>query len=94
MTANADLITADFSDVLLVPNSAITADRTAGTYAVNVVTSHQDGQAVTETKAVTIGAKSDKFTEITSGLEAGDEVVLGTIEAPIAEIRIGPGGSQ
>ena len=92
MTANADLITADFTDVLLVPNSAITADRTAGTYMVNVMTGIEDGQNIIETVSVTIGAKSDEFTEIISGLSAGDEVALGTIEAPIAEIQIGPGG--
>ena len=92
MTANADLITADFSDLLLVPNSAITADRTAGTYTVNIVTGTENGQPIVETVSVTIGAKSDEFTEITSGLSAGDEVALGEIEAPIAEIQIGPGG--
>jgi len=38
MTANARLITAEHDNVLLVPNAAITADREAGTFTVNLVT--------------------------------------------------------
>ncbi|MEM8858692.1 MAG: efflux RND transporter periplasmic adaptor subunit [Chloroflexota bacterium] len=92
MTANADLITASFSEILLVPNSAITADRTAGTYTVKVVVDSEDGQNIIESVPVTIGAKSENYTEVTGGLSAGDEVALGEIEAPITEIQIGPGG--
>lgn len=92
MTANADLITADFSDVLLVPNSAVTADRTAGTYTVNLVIGSENGQNLIEAIPVTIGAKSDEYTEVTSGLSAGDEIALGEIVAPVTKIRVGPGG--
>lgn len=92
MTANADLITADFGDVLLVPNNAITADRTAGTYTVNVITGAENGQNLIDKIEVTIGAKSDEFTEVTSGLSAGDKVALGEIVAPVAERGFGPGG--
>ena len=49
MTANASLVTANIQDVLLVPNRAITADREAGKYYVNLV---RDGQVSQEEVAV------------------------------------------
>ncbi|MCB8981054.1 MAG: efflux RND transporter periplasmic adaptor subunit [Ardenticatenaceae bacterium] len=70
MTANADLITAQRSDVLLVPNRAITPDRAAGKYFVT----RADGEVV----EVTIGLRDDENTQITSGLEAGDELLVAT----------------
>lgn len=91
MTANADLITADFSDLLLVPSGAINADRAAGTYTVMQVTTGEDGQPTTVEVDVTIGNKTDEYIEIRSGLEAGDEVAIGQIEAPVADF-FGPPG--
>lgn len=75
MTANAELITAERENVLLVPNRAITADRQAGKYYVNLV----EGDTVTKTQ-VTIGLRDKDFTEITSGLSEGDELFIGEIE--------------
>lgn len=84
MTANADLLTAQRSDVLLVPNRAITPDRAAGKYFVT----RADGEVV----EVTIGLRDDENTQITSGLEAGDELVVETA-VPANEIGIPlPGG--
>ncbi|MFZ1397793.1 MAG: efflux RND transporter periplasmic adaptor subunit, partial [Candidatus Promineifilaceae bacterium] len=84
MTANADLITAQRSDVLLVPNRAITPDRAAGKYFVT----RADGQVV----EVTIGLRDGENTQITSGLAAGDELVVETA-VPVDEILPpGPGG--
>ena len=84
MTANADLITAQRSDVLLVPNRAITPDRTAGTYFVT----RADGEVV----EVTIGLRDGENTQITSGLEAGDKLVVQTA-VPANNIGIPlPGG--
>lgn len=78
MTANAELITADRSDVLLVPNSAITADRTTGRFYVNLVDeSAEDGYRRVE---VTTGLRDNRNTEITSGLEAGNELIIGSFE--------------
>jgi HlyD family secretion protein len=77
MTANADLVTAQKEAVLLLPNAAINVDRATGTYSVNLVTQN-DGSAppaTTETP-VTIGLRDGRYTEITSGLEAGDEVMI------------------
>lgn len=84
MTANADLTTAQRKNVVLVPNRAITADRESGRYYVNQIVS---GEMVrTE---VTIGLRDDAFTEITGGLQPGDQVFTGTIEAEL-DFRSGP----
>lgn len=89
MTANADLITSNREDVLLIPNAAINADRTAGTYSVNLVEIDAEGnQTITETP-VTIGLRDNQYTQIISGLEAGDQVIVGNI-GPL-EIQFGPG---
>lgn len=71
MTANADLVTAEKQDVLLVPNAAIQADRTTGTYSVWRV----NGETLEEVP-VTIGLRDGRYTEITSGLSAGDRLSL------------------
>jgi HlyD family secretion protein len=92
MTANARLITAQSEDVLLVPNAAITADRQNGTYSVNLVTAEEEGEPVTQEVVVTIGFRDDNYTQITSGLNAGDEVLVGELEAPI--IRFGNFGGE
>jgi HlyD family secretion protein len=72
MTANAELITANRENVLLVPNRAITADRQAGKYYVTRV----EGQETVQVE-VTIGLRDKNHTEVTSGLEAGDKLVIG-----------------
>ncbi len=82
MTANAKLITANNKNVLLVPNAAITADRQAETYWVNRVIGEKEGEPLTEEVEVTIGLKDNDFTQITGGLEAGDEVLVGELAAP------------
>ncbi|MFK7805347.1 MAG: efflux RND transporter periplasmic adaptor subunit [Anaerolineae bacterium] len=87
MTANADLITANRENVLLVATSALTADRDTGQYFVNVV--NADG--TTEQVEVSIGLRDSQFTQITSGLEEGIELLMGGIEAPVAEAGFGPG---
>ena len=84
MTANADLTTDQRRDVLLVPNRAIIADRQSGRYYVNRVI--DDELVQTE---VTIGLRDDAFTEITSGLQPGDQVHTGRIEVEF-DFRSGP----
>jgi multidrug efflux pump subunit AcrA (membrane-fusion protein) len=86
MTANADLVTAKRENVLLVPNRAITADRQTGTYSVRRI----DGETTTEVQ-VTIGTRDNNYTEITSGLEAGDQVSIAETQQGFA---FGPGGRQ
>jgi len=89
MTANAELVTASREGVLLVPNRAITADRQANKYYVNLI----QGDTVVKTE-VTIGLRDNKYTEITSGLKDGDELFIGEVsevldftQGPPEEIR-------
>lgn len=79
MTANARLLTDTVKDVLLVPNAAINANREKGTYTVNkVITNASGAQTLTEVE-VTIGLRDGRYTQITSGLQAGDELIIGSV---------------
>jgi HlyD family secretion protein len=84
MTANANLITAEKSDVLLVPNRAINVDRSSGRFSVNLLVNGE----VQETP-ITIGMRDGQNTEILEGLNAGDELVVGNA-APRVDIFSGP----
>ena len=75
MTANASLVTAQRSDVLLVPNRAISPDRAAGKYYVT----RADGEVV----EVTIGLRDDANTQITGGLAEGDELLIETAQPAV-----------
>ncbi|MCU0508128.1 MAG: efflux RND transporter periplasmic adaptor subunit [Anaerolineae bacterium] len=79
MTADADLITDAKTGVLVVPSQAITADREAGTYSVNLAGVDAEGKPTFTKTAVTIGLKDGDNTEITSGLKEGDRVLIGAI---------------
>ena len=82
MTANANLVTANRDNVLLVPNSAIRLDRDTGVYSVNQVTGRDEtGGVVVTAVNVTIGLSDNQYTQISSGLNEGDEVVLGVLTA-------------
>ena len=71
MTASVDVITARHVDVLTVPNRAIKVDRQTGrTYVEKLV-----DQKPVETD-VELGLRSDQVSEIVSGLEDGDEVII------------------
>lgn len=87
MTANADLITGERKGVLLLPNAAINADRSAGTYSVNLVQTDANGVQSFESVPVTIGLRDGDYTQITSGLAEGDQVLIGN-ELPV--VRFGP----
>jgi multidrug efflux pump subunit AcrA (membrane-fusion protein) len=86
MTANADLLTAERTDVLLVPNRAITADRETDTYYVDRI----DGDQIEQTEVV-IGLRDSQYTEIVEGLQEGDEVSLAEQET---ELPFGPPRSR
>lgn len=85
MSASASIITAVKQDVLLVPNSAIKLK--GSTYYVNVLDQNagsQSNQGITSPalpveKNVGIGLSDDNSTEIISGLNEGDNVVIRTI---------------
>lgn len=94
MSAEADLITAARTGVLLAPTAAITPDRAAGKHYVNRVHTGADGVRTTERVEVTIGLKDGNWTEITSGLRAGDEVVIGELTVPQQSGSVGLFGGQ
>jgi HlyD family secretion protein len=83
MTANADLITSEQDNVLLVSNRAVTADREAGKYYVY----RKEGDAVSKVE-VTVGSNDGSYTEIVGGLEEGDELVIDYVEEGLP---FGPG---
>lgn len=88
MTANANLITSQKSGVLLIPNEAINVDRSKGTYSVNLLTAGEIQEI-----PITIGLRDRQYTEVTSGLQAGDQLVVGNA-APRADLFTGPPGGQ
>jgi HlyD family secretion protein len=83
MTASASVVTDERSDVITVPNRAIT--RQGNNRTVRVVT--PDG---VETRTVQIGLANDQSTEIISGLNEGETVVIPTTTARASV----PGGTN
>jgi HlyD family secretion protein len=77
MTANANVVVSQASDVLMVPNSAIT--RLGGQAYVTVLSS--DGKTQTRTPVET-GTVGDSTTEISTGLSEGQKVVLPQLRLP------------
>ena len=91
MTADARLLAEQLTGVLLLPNRAIQADRAAGTYSVNLVTTAADGAETIESVPVTIGLRDNRYTQITGGLAEGDVVQIGN-DLPVASF--GPPDQQ
>ena len=93
MTADAQLITDQREDILLVANEAIKSDRSTDTYAIDVVTGRNEaGELTVEETAVTIGLRDGDFTQITSGLDVGVEVAIGYNPPPTR--GFGPGAND
>ena len=87
LTTNASIVTSSASNVLTVPNSALT--RLGGASFVNVL--GRDGKEVRT--RVTTGVVGDSTTEITQGLSAGDKVVLPQLRTTTGTTnRAGAGG--
>ncbi len=80
MTANAEVITHQLPQVLLVPNRAIQVDRAAGRYTVERVPPTSVDPAGSETVEITIGLRNATHTQVLSGLEAGDVVLVRSIK--------------
>jgi RND family efflux transporter MFP subunit len=85
MTANADLTTVEQEDVLLVPSQAIISDRETNTYYVYRV----DGDSLTRVE-ITIGLRDARHTEVTSGLEEGDQVSTRRVDNAGLDFTQGP----
>lgn len=83
MTASANLVTAEQRDVLLIPNRALIINREEGTYAVQLLVNGQASE-----QPVTIGLRDGRHTQITSGLNVGDTVLIGAVNAP--RVTFGP----
>ena len=90
MTANANLITANREGVLLVPNAAITVNRRDEIYTVNLVDYDSEGTMTTTEVEIDVGLSDNSYTQVISGLNEGDEVLLGSL-AELENDR-GPGG--
>jgi HlyD family secretion protein len=91
MTANANLVTTRQKDVLLLPNVAINIDRSTGTYSVNRVGADAAGNQTTEEVEVIVGLRDGDHSQITSGLQAGDQVLVGNA-IPVQQFGPGSGG--
>lgn len=70
LTATVDIVVERKVDVMLVPNRAVKRG-SAGRYTVDV----WNGKAI-DVRHVTIGLSNDTMTEIVSGLEVGEEIVV------------------
>jgi RND family efflux transporter MFP subunit len=81
MTADVDIVVAQADEALLVPNRAITADRAAGLYFVELPS--VDG--TTERQEVLVGIRNESHTQILAGIEEGSVVVLPEIPNQRAE---------
>jgi HlyD family secretion protein len=84
MTATVDIVVERKVDVMLVPNRAVKRG-TAGRYTADV----WDGKSI-DTRNVTIGLSNDTVTEITTGLEVGEEVVVSNSSTGLLQ-RLGQG---
>ena len=85
MTANANVVVSQVSDVLLLPNSAVTH---VGSQSF-VTLLGRDGKTQTRVQVET-GVTGDNTTEIVSGLNQGDKVVLPQLKTTTQQ----PGGTR
>ena len=76
MTANAEIVREEREDALLVPNLAISFDPETGSK--YVTRQRADGLELVQ---ITTGLVTDQFSEVLSGLESGDEVVVSSTSA-------------
>ena len=72
MTANASIIVEEIEEVIIVPNWAVRLNRESGQAFVNRLLPNNIIEEVT----VTTGLRNDQFSQILSGLQEGDVVVV------------------
>jgi macrolide-specific efflux system membrane fusion protein len=84
MTANVAVITARRDDVISVPSAAISTSGGVSTVKVR-------SNGVDETRIVVTGLKGDGTTEVTSGLDAGEQVVMsvGVVSSSVSNANTG-----
>ena len=83
MTATINLVVEGREDVLSLPNGALRRDR-GGSYVLAL------RGAGLERRAVAVGFRGSEFTEVISGLEAGERVLVGRGQ----ECRAGETGEE
>jgi HlyD family secretion protein len=72
MSANASIVVQEVDDVLIVPNWAVRLDRETGdAYVLQKMADGAISEVVVET-----GLRNEQFSEVLSGLQAGDVVVV------------------
>jgi len=86
LTVTVTIVVEEKTDVLLVPNAAITSER--GQSYVQVVT--ESGE--TEERAIQTGTTDYQFTEVTDGLSEGEQILVpqGTVTTPATTTEQGP----
>ncbi|MCL2324104.1 MAG: HlyD family efflux transporter periplasmic adaptor subunit [Actinomycetia bacterium] len=89
MSVTAQIVTASAANVLMVPNTAID-QASDGSYTVQVARGGNTNDLNTVT--ITIGIANDSYTEVKSGLSAGDVVISGTSAATSTSTSGGGGG--
>jgi HlyD family secretion protein len=72
MSANASIVVERLDDVLMVPNWAIRLDRETGLAYVN----RMNGDGTVQEVVVETGLRNEQFSQVISGLAAGDRVVV------------------
>jgi multidrug efflux pump subunit AcrA (membrane-fusion protein) len=72
MTANASIVVEEIEDVLIIPNWSIRLDRDSGLAFVNKLTAADEIVEV----PVETGLRNEQFSEVLSGLTAGETVVV------------------
>jgi HlyD family secretion protein len=87
MTASAAIVSDSRQDVVMAPNRAIRTQGQARTVQV------LDANGRMETRQVQVGLSNDQFTEIISGLQPGDKVVIPTTGTSTTAARTAPGGA-
>jgi RND family efflux transporter MFP subunit len=83
LTATAEILVDEHKDVLLIPNSALHVQGTENW--VYVIEEYQIGQM--EQRQVQVGLQSRTQTEILSGLNEGEKVLLGTGNTPVRSLN-------
>ena len=81
MTTDVDIVNNAQSDVLLVSNRAMIVDRSAGRYYLDL----QGVDGAAQRIEVEIGLRDDNYTQIVSGAEVGDVVILATVQTQTDE---------
>jgi multidrug efflux pump subunit AcrA (membrane-fusion protein) len=72
LTATADIIVEEHKNVLMIPNRSIKGS--PGNYYVEVVLDEK--KATTEKRPVVLGAQNEQFSEVISGLNEGEKIIV------------------